>query len=386
MYHLSLQSGNDERSNVSARCFSGADADRSVSESASEFTGESVSGRVSARFGGAAAEYATSESSAFSTTSDSSTFSTTSESSSRFAGAADSRYDEHDDRPRVSAPVAFGETANTFNCSWRRPSKLRRRRRHTQRGDARPALGEERALWKRIAGDRACDRACVALRVGAVRLVSISVPVMNKNSAFMWLDVGTGWTASFAVVLVYDAGADSVRLRVSVVYSHFVRGTRSSETVEGNDSSDQVSALTPAPFWSRRRVRSRFVVADALLPDVPASFRWNHDADTLVVEALCRWKRIHRVLKACAVCGRLFGDDADVMCTLCATRRQCARWLDAGHRAPSPVSSFSMRECATLSSMDMLAEHRRCNSDNDGVGDDDDDDDGDDMVSMTCIA
>jgi hypothetical protein len=119
-------------------------------------------------------------------------------------------------------------------------------------------------------------------------------------------------------------------------------------------------------------------LADARLPDRPASFRWNRGADECIVEAMRRWKRIHSVLKACAVCGRVFGDDADVLCSPCSARRQCARWLDdARFDAASPVTSFSMRECVMLSHMAMFAEQSR--DDGDGDGEDND------IEDMKCI-
>jgi hypothetical protein len=162
------------------------------------------------------------------------------------------------------------------------------------------------------------------------------------------------------------------------VYSHFLKNTVAPEIVGADDSFGQAPTATSAPLWSRRRVRSRFALADACLPDRPASFRWNRGADECIVEAMRRWKRIHSVLKACAVCGRLFGDDADVLCSPCSARRQCARWLDdARFDAASPVTSFSMRECVMLSHIAMFAEQSR--DDGDGDGEDYD------IEDMKCI-
>jgi hypothetical protein len=270
-----------------------------------------------------------------------------------------------------ASTLAFGETTNAFNGTWRRPTNWQRQRR-AHRKDARLSHCHEHKLWKRLVGDQTVERACAVLRREKARAVSASVPFLGNDDSFIWLDPHRGWAASLAVTLVCDADSDSVRLRVSVVYSHFLKNTRATNTGNVDDLLGEAPTATSAPFWSRRRVRSRFVLSDARLPDLAASFRWNRGADGCVVEAMRQWKHIHSVLKACAVCGRLFGDDADVLCSPCSARRQCARWLDDASFDSSPhVTSFSMRECVMLSHMAMHAERQQ----------DDDNDDEDDVIA-----
>jgi hypothetical protein len=236
------------------------------------------------------------------------------------------------------------------------------RARNDDSDDAAAKKDAARQVWAHMGGTRPFERACAVLRQEGVHSVSVT----GTTKDLTWLDPRRGWAATLLVKLI-RAPDDDVRLHVSVVDSHFLRRDADDADADARFRRERMPSLAPTSLWSRRRVRSRFALADERLFDVLGSFRWNRAANAIVVEALRRWKRIHDILKACAVCGRLLASDNDVLCSTCAARQECSRWLGNDHDACRSVTSFSMREVTMLSYMDMHSTLYR--SDDDDVED-----------------
>jgi hypothetical protein len=152
--------------------------------------------------------------------------------------------------------------------------------------EAQPTECPETLVWKRLGGERSFERAFTKLGKRTSQVVSVAGGIND----IVWCDAQWGWAASLLVSLVRAPSTDGVRLCVCVVYVHFIQHVEGDGDVGLHD--ERVSAsfgCLPSALWSRRRVRSRFVLADELLFDHPRPTRWNRDdADDIVVSALRR--------------------------------------------------------------------------------------------------